>query len=504
MVFDMHKNQSEIFNYINMISRRIYAFLFVSLAVMTIITIFSYAMPKKYKADATVFIERSIIDNLVKGIAVSSNVGDRVGVLRYALLSRDMISKTLRNMDRADLDMSSVEIQDYILGLQKRTKVKVNRGNLFIVSIEDKSQAFAQEYINTLVGTYISENISSSREDSAGANMFLDDQLQILKKKLDKSERAIIDFRRKQGVYFSTDEAVDLKEIKDYLQEIDVIELNVKSIEARRERLVDQLASLSPTVNVLSHADGGGRIVALEERLRELTLRYTEDYPEIIRLRTELENAKSKVADEGRDIGAPTSMVTSVNPLYQKLQQQVFEVEAELSSLGAKKRNLQERVDRREKELRDVPETKKELGLLIQERDSYLRIYKELLGRMGQSEVSRQMESGDKMATFRIVDPAIYPVTPVSPNLVRMILLAIVAGLGCGFGAVVILENLDMTIRDSGQLEAMGVEVLAIIPRIAEGRNGAGIRRLDYLVYGVSGIYCSGFVGLLLYELMNR
>ena len=462
----MIRNQSEIIKYLNIIMRRKYVFIIVSLSIMTVLTVGVFLMPKKYRADTTVFIEKSIIDDLVKGLAVTSDSNDDVRVLRYSLLSRELIYKALDSMNHEIFNEDEYKIQEYIKELQRKTNIDVDKRDLFIVSIEDSDPHFAQKYLNTLVSTYVDENMSSKREDTLGANKFLDGQLQIFKEKLDKAENAIIDFRRKQGVYFSTDEVVDLKEIKDYMRQIEDIELNINSIEARRGRLQTQLASLSPTVDVLSGGNGDSSIEGLEKRLSTLLLRYTENYPEVVRLKSELESLKHKNTNKSGYGDSQTTMLTSVNPLYQELQQQAFAVEAEISSLTAKKQNLEKRVHLREKELRDIPKNKKELGVLVQERDSYRQIYQELLSRMGQSEVSKQMEITDRAGTFRIVDPAILPTTPVSPNLARMILVAIAAGLGCGFGVVLLLENLDLTIKDSDQLEAMGIEVLAIIPRI--------------------------------------
>ena len=462
----MIRNQSEIIKYLNIIMRRKYVLIIVSLSIMTVLTVGVFLMPKKYRADTTVFIEKSIIDDLVKGLAVTSDSNDDVRVLRYSLLSRELIYKALDSMNHEIFNEDEYKIQEYIKELQRKTNIDVDKRDLFIVSIEDSDPHFAQKYLNTLVSTYVDENMSSKREDTLGANKFLDGQLQIFKEKLDKAENAIIDFRRKQGVYFSTDEVVDLKEIKDYMRQIEDIELNINSIEARRGRLQTQLASLSPTVDVLSGGNGDSSIEGLEKRLSTLLLRYTENYPEVVRLKSELESLKHKNTNKSGYGDSQTTMLTSVNPLYQELQQQAFAVEAEISSLTAKKQNLEKRVHLREKELRDIPKNKKELGVLVQERDSYRQIYQELLSRMGQSEVSKQMEITDRAGTFRIVDPAILPTTPVSPNLARMILVAIAAGLGCGFGVVLLLENLDLTIKDSDQLEAMGIEVLAIIPRI--------------------------------------
>ena len=89
----------QILKYLNATYRYKYMFILVSLSVMTVIGISSFYLPKKYQADTTVFIESNVIDQLVRGIAVTPNIEDRVRVLQFAILSRDMIMKTLVALD---------------------------------------------------------------------------------------------------------------------------------------------------------------------------------------------------------------------------------------------------------------------------------------------------------------------------------------------------------------------------------------------------------------------
>jgi polysaccharide chain length determinant protein (PEP-CTERM system associated) len=299
------------------------------------------------------------------------------------------------------------------------------------------------------------------------------------------------------------DERTDLAEIKQFMREIEDIELQLQTLKARQGRLIQQLDSLDKTVDIFSEAGGGGHIVQLERRLGDLLLRYTENYPEVVRLKAELEGLKNRAATDPGDSTGTTRM-TSLNPLYQEVQQKMFEVETEISSFEAKKKNLKELVTQREKNLHEVPVNKKELAVLIQERDSHREIYQELLKRMGQSEVSKQMEISDKTSTFRIVDPANYPEIPVSPNMVKMIFLAIFGGLGCGLGAVVLLDYFDTSVNDPQQLEELGVEVLAMIPNIADGVADVQAGKRDRTLYVAGTLYLSGFVVLLIYEALHR
>lgn len=497
---------TQLFRYLNALYRYKVLFVIVSLAVMTGIGAYSFYIPKQYQADTTVFIESNVIDELVRGIAVTPNIEDRVRVLQFAILSRDMIVKTLEALDSEIFTKSASVQQAYISDLVDRTRINVTRRmDRFTVSIVDEDPRFAQKFINTLVGLYVEENISAKRDETYGANRFLQEQIEIFKQKLEKAEDKIIDFRKQKGVYFSVDESSTLTNIRELQRQIEDIELTQDTLNARRAQLQSQLNQTTETVDIVSETEEGNRLVTMETRLANLLLRYTENYPEVVRLRSEIEALKQRMREPREsESERETTRMTSLNPLYQELQGQLFEVDAELSSLAARKRNLQQTVAKREKELHEVPAAQKELGILMQERDSYRSIYNDLLARMGQSEVSKQMEIGNKASTFRIVDPAILPEIPVSPNMLRMLLLAVVGGVGCGFGLVFLLDNMDTRVRSVKVLSQFDVDVLAVVPTISDPEILKKRFRRDVLLFGAAGLYTICFIGTFGYVIFIR
>lgn len=497
----MKDTLKQIYQYLYAAYRYKYLFIFVSLLVMTAIGIYSFSIPKKYQADTTVFIERNVIDELVRGIAITPNIEDKVRVLQFAILSRDMIVKTLEKLDSEIFTKSKAAQQKYVLGLADRTKINVTRRmDRFTLSIIDKDPHFAQKFINTLVSLYVEENLSEKRNETYGANRFLQDQIDIFKQKLEAAEDKIIEYRKKQGVYFSTDERATLADIRQRMQQIEEIGLTQDTLRGRKTQLQKQLSTLDPTVDIVSETAEDNRLGAMETRLKILLLRYTDNYPEVVQLKSEIEALKYRLSQpEETERSHETTRMTSRNPLYQDLQGQLFNVESELSSLNARKKNLKRTIAVREKELHEVPAAQKELGILMQERDSFRSIYNDLLARMGQSEVSKQMEIGNKASTFRIVDPAILPQTPVSPNMLRMFLFSIAGGLGCGFGLVFLLENMDSRVRDVDTLKNLGLDVLAVVPNISDPTQLKRRFKKDVMLFGFSGLYLLCFVGVFAY-----
>ena len=501
----MFIQNEEFQKYLRMIFKRRYLFIFVTLSVMTFAAVFGYMRSNKYKAECTVYFKKNNIDQIVKGITINNDIAETVKYFKYALFNRELITKALTAIKSPVLNKPSEDQYGYINYLQQKTNIETGRDNLFKISIIDSDPSFAQKYLNALVEAYRTENSSNERAETVGASKFLEGQLKTFKAKLDKAESAIVDFRRTQGAYFIQNEDAELKDIKDNKRELETLDLNLGTSKARKERLEHQLASLPATVDVLQEAAGGSRLLDLEKRLAELRLQYTDDYPEVLRLKSEIAGLKSRSAEEASSVeqNAP-SPSPAANPQYQDLKQQLFAIETEISVLETKRAALTRIVNEKEANLREMPAKKKALGLLVQERDSYREIYQQLLTRMGQAEVSRQLENDEKSATFRVVEPAIFPQSPIHPNRVRIVLVAILAGLACGFGLVVLLENLDSTVREASGLEAMGIQVLSVVPRIVDERRATRVRRIDYMVYGASGIYTAFFIFLVIYELTNR
>ncbi len=514
----MEQNFKEIYRYLGAAYRHRLVAVIAALLVMTVVGIYGSTRPKIYRADSTVFIERGIIDNLVKGIAVMPNIKDKVRVLKYALLSRDLIVKTLEEIDSEIFTKPKAVQQNYIANLQKIIKIGVRGNDLFTVTLQGTDPIFIQKFINALVQQYVERSIASKKEEAYGANRFLAEQIQSFKQKLEKADDAIITFRNEKGIYFSADEKETLAEIKEYTKEVEFLDLEIESATAKKNQLKEQLAGMSPTTESLFSLDtdfasddgvSSPQLASMEQRLNDLRLRYTENYPEIVRLKFEINALKKQLEMQSQDELGPVennggSTMTSINPLYLDVQQRLLEVQGDLSVARTEKQNMLRLIAKRKEALRTIPDVNKKLNVLTQERNSYQTLYNDLLGRLGKAEVSKQMEIGNKAATFRIVDAAVLPETPISPNLMKMLLLAIAAGLASAAGIIFLFENLDNRLRDPGLLESYGVEVIAIIPNIVDHQEMRRRRRKDLLLVTISGVYFCCFLGVFAFQMLSR
>jgi succinoglycan biosynthesis transport protein ExoP len=491
----METNHAQIQKYYKMVVKRRYLFLSVALLVMSLVVWGCFFLPKKFEASSTVFVEKNVIKDLVKGITFTPSVEDKIRVLKYAMLSRVFVTSVLSDIDQDIKTKNEKQLEELVAEFQKHTQISVKGNDLFIVKYSNKDPKLATDYINTLVRKYVEQNVSNKRDQSYGADRFLTEQLKSFKDKIDKSDEEIIKFRQQQGVFVGIDEPALVREIKTYQTELEAIKIKRNELIAVRDTLKRQLKSEDRYSVVMSSKGGddnpSNQITALENKRKQLLVNYTDNYPEVVRLNTliaALKNQK-KSSQPGETVNTNDSELSAINPVYQALRQQSYQVESEIEAMGAKQNQLHAVISSKERELRNVPVDKKKLTDLEKVRDSSKQIYEQLVTRQGQAQLSKDMEVEDKATTFRIVDPAIIPKKPVSPNRVQLILLGIAAGFAAGIGAVFVREMMDSTFKDVHDLRTLGYQVLAVIPTIVNESDNQKVKKRDRLVFGTAAAY---------------
>jgi uncharacterized protein involved in exopolysaccharide biosynthesis len=415
----------DIGRYLQIIHRRRYLFIAVAAVIIALITAASYVLPRSYEASATVSVEKNYLNVLMQDIAVASSIEEGVQALSVVIISRNMILKVLSELD-VDLESKNeAEIEKLVKHFQKKTliKIEMNRSSnrnmeLFTVSYRDTNPRFTRDYVNTLVNRYIVDSLSSKRQNAVGANQFVMGQMDIYKAKLDRIETEIARRPKEQGI--------------------------------------QQL----PT-----------RLTALQKKYDELLVQYTEQHPEVVRLKADIESTRAQMQEQhGRRSGKDDE-----------------------SRQGGATGDAGP----------GTPAKRKSIADLERDREAYKKIYESLVASIGRSEVSAQVEVKAKADTFRILDPAVLPIEPVGAPRWKIILMGIIAGIAGGACAVIILDMRDKSIKSIETLKDLGFPVIGMIPRIQNAAVIVATRRKDLLVYSAAGLYLTAAVALAVIELLK-
>jgi len=476
----IEKTEFDYKKYVKLVVKKRYLFVVIALAIATCITAYSYYLPERYAAQCNVFIEKSVISDLVKGIAVTPTYEDKIRVLGYAMKSRSLLLRVFEDLDMNVGKLNDAKLENMIKSFQDRTIITMkDREGMFIVSFFDGNPRLARDYVNTLVRRYIEENISAKKEESYDATRYLSEQIATVKEKLDKAEANVNNYKRANVSYLIEKDYDMNREIEEARQKLDEIAM-------RRSQLL-------PLQNQLSKADPmQSRLKTLQKKLQDLTMIYTDNYPEVIEVKNEIE-ATQELMKKSPGGGHYSDTYTP----------ELDKISMELRTLNQAEQNHKRVIAAKKALLKNIPAVMANLEALEQESTGQQRLYNELMARYGQSEVSKQMQLQDKATTFRIVDPAVIPTKPFSPNRVKIILIGIFASLALSFGLIVLLDYLDDSVRNVDAIKSLGIPVLAVVPKIKDTAELSASRKRDAWFFTGACAYFSLILISLSFEMLR-
>jgi len=204
-------------------------------------------------------------------------------------------------------------------------------------------------------------------------------------------------------------------------------------------------------------------IAATEQQLATAQKTYSEEHPDILRLMKSLESLRKQLADAESRSSAPAIQQPPDNPIYLQLQTRIRTAEIEINELSARRSALYGRLMQYSYD----PEMDAKYAPLVRERSLLQEQYDDLRERYTQATLASSVESQDEGQVLRFAEPARVPSSPVEPNRPILVLLGFLLGLGAAFGVAILADFLDGTVRGSRDIEALlHMPPLALIPVI--------------------------------------
>ena len=212
----------------------------------------------------------------------------------------------------------------------------------------------------------------------------------------------------------------------------------------------------------------------MKQELADLRTRFSDRYPDVMQLQSEIAALERQVAESKREPQRTEGVEVKDEPLKPGPDLQVVQMEQALSQLNVELKTLKDE----ETELRaamasyqtrvdNTPRRDLEFQELSRDYDSTRDLYRTLLKRFEEAQLSESLEQRQKGEQFRILEGAMPAVTPVAPNRSRLLLMSLVLSLGLAAGLVILAEQLDSSFHTVDDLRTVSsVPVIVSIPRI--------------------------------------
>ena len=362
-------------------------------------------------------------------------------------------------------DAPSAEAQDWLLDrFHGKLYVQTLPRTLLIeIRFRSRDAALSAAVVNELIRLYGAQEMETRQQATADATGSIESQLRDLKAGMDADQQRLAAFQREHGILSSPENlpAGQTAETQHDSTLAEIDELDRQLVPATADRILREAefkAALGgdPEVAFASseHMQAEGAATApllndlhrrrsdLEEEMAQLGIEHGPNFPRVVEIRRQKEEVDRQIATEdAKLVERFREAATAAQALEQMLEKKRDELTA-----AALSRN----------------QAAIEYEVMRQDANSRHDVYLNVLGKVQEA----GMVAGIQAASIRVVDPALKPAKPVSPDPLLDFGIVLFAGLWLALGGVLAME----TIRSTAPKAAILLVAALFIPMPAKAQ----------------------------------
>jgi polysaccharide chain length determinant protein (PEP-CTERM system associated) len=461
-------------------ARRKWVALLVFAAVFSATASLAVWLPDLYRASTTVLVETQQVSEEFVRSSVTAQLETRIETIRQEVMSR---TRLMDLITRLELDgqarSQGVALDDMIERLRRDIVLQLNsvsagggRGPTIAFEIRYSGQdpATVARVANVLASLYVEENTRIREGQAARTAEFLKAQLTEVRQELDAKDRRVSEFNLKHIGELPQQEAANLASLERLNTQLRLNGDNQIRAMDRRARLEEQLADAQSTPAAAAArpaaTPGDEQLADLRRQLQELRRKFTDQYPEVIRVRSELAALEQQQSDRAA-ASAAAPPASTVPDSRTRLSQAIQDTDAEIRALKGEELALRQSMGSYEQRVENVPKRQEEFQALSRDYQTTKERYDTLLKRYEEAQLASSLEQGRQVEQFRILDAALPPEKPAAPNRRRLLVVAFLLSIALAAGAVLLAEKLDTAFHSLDDLRAfITVPTLFTIPLI--------------------------------------
>jgi len=463
-IFDVEAQEFDSFSYLrvywNIISKRRWTILSTAFIVTVLVAIASFKMTPIYEATVRLDIEadtlqiQSLNDFFRQIPTDEAFIGTQIQVLEgVSLAERTMEQAGVLKDPRwvAAIQQSSSPFSsglatspDELLRHFRRCLhvQKVRDSHVVAVSFESADPHLSARIANALADNYIESNFRQKYDATRQASGWMEQQLDELKAKVEKSQQALVDYERQNAIVNISDkESVVEQRMADLSRDL----TNAQSDRLQKESVYELVRSDPSQVAAVAQND---LLQHLEEKYADLKSQYVDalqqsgpKHPKVERLQSQVDEIQSLIARER------SRVVERMRDDYMAAQ--------------GRERLLAAAVAKEKVEVGVLNQLLIEHNLLKREAETNQQLYDNLLQRLKDATVS----AGLRATNIHVIDPARPPRSPVRPQKLLNTCIGLLVGLVLGLALASVREAVDTSIKSIDEAERLAnAPALAVVP----------------------------------------
>ncbi|WP_156962811.1 hypothetical protein [Aerolutibacter daejeonensis] len=446
-------------------------------AIALFFLIWGLLSPPTYKSSATVLVQDNApITPLMEGRTAAPNEASMAIISRDVLFGHRVMDEVLKAGGWNLETMSPVEkerLTKSVMGrtevtVTERTQVRSSDPKLSVVKITyaDSDAERAHRVTKRFSEALIEQVLDSRARASRSAYEFIDAQVEKYQAALGEADKKLHDYRLDNPDALPGVDADVAARIAELRRAADNASMDLADVSAQERQVLSLLSRESQVTTISRATQSNAQLATLQAEERRLLLSYTEQHPDVVRVRSQIRDLQSQMRS-GRVTGASVLPGTNptMNPVYEQLRAQLAEVRRQGAAAASRVASAQALLRDELGRSRRIIGAEGEVSALTRAHDVNREMYEDLLKRRENARVSMSLDADGRSLGFQIQEPASTPLLPSGLRLTHFAIAGIIVAVLVPLLLVSLLVKHDPRVRVPMQIERdAGLPVLASIP----------------------------------------
>jgi polysaccharide chain length determinant protein (PEP-CTERM system associated) len=468
----------------------------------------SRLLPPRYTSETMVLVQPPTVSNKFVEPVDTTGIGQRLASMQQQILSRTRLEPVIRKFGLFGQDINRVPMDQLVGRIQKAIDVSpvepmmgAASSNLpgFYVKVTLGDPRTAQQVCSAVTSLFMEENLRVMQKDAEVTTSFLAEQLADAKKKLDDQDAKLAAFQKQYMGELPDQEDTNLSILTDLNSQLDAATQALARAQQDKSfaesMLAQQMTAWQSSQSGQSPETLDEQLSALQTQLANLRARYTDEYPDVIRVKHDIALVQKQIAiNSARKASDNAGKVrSSAEPArIAQLQGEIHSYDELIAEKAKEQEKLKEQITLYQSRVQSSPAIEEQFKELTRGYQTALDAYNDLLRKEDDAAMATDLQREREGEQFTVLDPANLPGEPSYPSVPKFTLGGLAGGLALGMGLAFLFEMQDTSMRTERDVEfALRLPVLAMIPAVepssgkvapkaTEGRRRVGSNlRLD-------------------------
>lgn len=407
-----------------------------------IATIVAFILPKSYQSTTLVRVKSggssmSGYAAMAVGFGIDTGGGSSGSPESYIELmkSREVLEPIIAELDLSDEDKEKLTAEGFAKKNLEVTNIK--KTDLITIAAYGKTPEEAQMISQGVADNFLALMTKLNKEDNSTALKFLDERIKIAKEEMETAENKLQAYQQEHKIYAPDEQA------KAIIANLNTYDTTIAQLQAQSEGDSAKLAGVTSQLeqqnaslleyNVSDNTNIGNireSIVNKRVELVGLQQQFTDEHPDVIKAKEELNSLEKSLSDEIAK--AVNSQSVTLSPVQSSLLENKISTEVQISVNNASLEALKAKQAEAQESIATLSADSVEYMRLSREATIAGQVYTALVQNYEQTRIQEAKDSMD----IQIIDAADLPKEdmPAKPNKKLVVVIGFVLGIVISFG----------------------------------------------------------------------